>query len=135
MACVVLWWVDALPDPLAHMRASWLMTLSALASSLNRLGWRRRLAARRLHRVFPRRVTRLASNRGGISRLPVVVAGVLGSVVSSAFAWSSVALAVLRRAVVGRRSLSLLLVLASHDDVVLVSCAAHLSARLHRLLL
>jgi hypothetical protein len=63
-----------------------MMTLSALASSLSRLGWRHRLAARRFHRVRPRRVTRLAGNRGGISRLPVVVARVLGTVVSTAFA-------------------------------------------------
>jgi hypothetical protein len=37
MARVVLWRVDAFPDPLAHVRASWLMTLSTLAGSLSRL--------------------------------------------------------------------------------------------------
>jgi hypothetical protein len=77
------------------------MTLGALAGSLDRWGLRRRLAARRLHCVRPRKVTRLAGNRGWISRLTVVVAGVLGTVVSTAFARSSVAPAVLRRAMVG----------------------------------
>jgi hypothetical protein len=80
-------------------------------------------------------MTRLAGDRSWISGLPVVVARVLGAMVSTAFAKSSAALAVLRRAVVGRQSLSLRLVLAGHDDAVLVSCAAHLSAWLHRLLL
>jgi hypothetical protein len=64
-----------------------------------------------------------------------VVARVLGAVISTAFARSSVAPAVLRQAMVGRRSLSLRLVLAGHNDTVLVSCAARLSTRLHRLLL
>jgi hypothetical protein len=111
------------------------MTLGALAGSLNRRGLRRGLAVCRLHCIRPRRVTRLACDRGRISRLPAVVAGVLGTVVSTAFARSSVAPAVLRRAVVGRRSLSLGLTLASHDDVVLVSRFARFSAWLHRLLL
>jgi hypothetical protein len=80
-------------------------------------------------------VTRLAGNRSGISRLPIVVARVLGTVVSTTFAWSSVAPAVLRRAVIRRRSLPLRLVLASHDDAVLISRSACFSARLHHLLL
>jgi hypothetical protein len=80
-------------------------------------------------------VTRLAGDRHWISGLPVVVAKMLGAMVSTAFARSSVAPTVLRRAVVWRRSLSLRLVLAGHDDAVLVSCAARLSARLLRLLL
>jgi hypothetical protein len=101
MASVILRRVNAFPDPLAHMRASWLMTLSTLAGSLDRLGLHHRLAARWLHRIRLRRVTWLAGNRGGISRLPVVVARVLGAMVSTAFARSSVAPAVLCRAVVG----------------------------------
>jgi hypothetical protein len=52
-------------------------------------------------------MTRLAGDRSQISGLSVVVARVLGAMVSTAFARSSVALAVLRWAVVGRRSLSL----------------------------
>jgi hypothetical protein len=68
--------------------------------------------------------------------LPAVVARVLGAVVSAAFARSSVALAVLRWALIGRQSLlHLRLVLASCDDAVVVSCATRLSARLHHLLL
>jgi hypothetical protein len=55
MACIILWRVDAFPDPLAHVRASWLMTLSALAGFLSRLSWHHRFAMRRLHRVRPRR--------------------------------------------------------------------------------
>jgi hypothetical protein len=100
MAGVVLWRVDAFPDPLAHVRASWMMTLSTLAGSQGRLGWCHGLATRRFRHVHPRRVARLAGDRGGISRLPAVVAGVLGAVVSTAFAWSSIAPAVLRRAMV-----------------------------------
>jgi hypothetical protein len=80
-------------------------------------------------------VTRLAGDRSWISRLPVVVAKMLGAMVSTAFARSSVASAVLHRAVVGRRSLSLQLVLADHDDAVIVPGAARLSAWLHHLLL
>jgi hypothetical protein len=77
------------------------MSLSALAGSLGRLGMRRRLAARQLHRIRPRWLARLPGNRGWISGLPVVVARVLGAMVSTAFARSSVAPAVLHRAVVG----------------------------------
>jgi hypothetical protein len=44
---------------------------------------------------------RLAGDRSQISRLPVVVARMLGVMVSTAFARSSVAPAVLHRAVVG----------------------------------
>jgi hypothetical protein len=101
MASVILRQVDAFPDPQARVRASWLMTLSALAGSLGRLGLCRRLAMRRLRCVCLRRVTRLAGDRSRISRLPVVVARMLGAMVSAAFARSSVAPAVLRRAVVG----------------------------------
>jgi hypothetical protein len=64
-----------------------------------------------------------------------VVAGVLGAVVSTAFAWSSIAPDVLRRAVVWRRGFSIRLVLAGHDDTVLALSAARLSAWFHRLLL
>jgi hypothetical protein len=135
MACVIFQWINAFPDPLAHVQASWLMTLSALAGSLSRLGWHHRPAVCRLHRIHPRKVTQLAADRSRISRLPVVVARVLGAVISTAFARSLVALAVLRRGMVGRRSLSLRLVLAGHDDAVLISCAARLSTRLHCLLL
>jgi hypothetical protein len=77
------------------------MTLGALAGSLDRRDLHRGLAVRRLHCIHARMVARLASNCGGISRLPAVVARVLGTVVSTAFARSSVASAVLRRAVVG----------------------------------
>jgi hypothetical protein len=96
MARVVLWRVDMFPDPLGHVGASWLMTLSALAGSLSRLSWHRRLATRRFHRVCPRRVTRLAGDRSWVSRLPVVMARELGAVISTALARSSVAPAVLR---------------------------------------
>jgi hypothetical protein len=96
MVSVILRRVDAFPDPQARVRATWLMTLSALAGSLGRLGLRRRLATRRL-----RRVTRLTGNRSRISRLPVVVARMLGAMVSATFARSLVAPVVLRRAVVG----------------------------------
>jgi hypothetical protein len=50
---------------------------------------------------------RLAGDRSWISGLLVVVARMLGAMVSIAFARSSVAPAVLRRAMVGRRSLPL----------------------------
>jgi hypothetical protein len=63
------------------------------------------------------------------------MARVLGAVISTALAWSSVAPVVLRRAMVWLRSFSMQLVLAGHNDMVLASCAARLSARLHRLLL
>jgi hypothetical protein len=111
------------------------MTLSALAGSLGRLGLRRRLAARRLRCVCPRGMTQLAGDRSRISGLPVVVARMLGAMVSTAFARNSIAPAVLRRAMVGRRSLSLRLVLAGYDDAVVVPGATCLSAWLHRLLL
>jgi hypothetical protein len=107
MACIIPRRVDAFPNPLAHVRASWLMTLSALAGSLDRLDLRHRLAACRLHRICPWRMTRLAGDRSWISGLPVLVARVLGTMVSTTFARSSVAPAVLRRAVVGQRILSL----------------------------
>jgi hypothetical protein len=65
-----------------------------------------------------------------------MVARMLGAMVSAAFARSSVAPVVLRLALIGRRSLLRLgLVLASYSDAVVVSRAARLSARLHRLLL
>jgi hypothetical protein len=63
------------------------------------------------------------------------MAGVLGAVISTAPAGSSVAPAVLRRAMVWRRGFSMRLFLAGNDDSVLASCAAHFSARIHRLLL
>jgi hypothetical protein len=100
MAGVIPRWINAFPGPLAHMRASWLMTLSALTSSPSWLVRCRRLVACRLRCLSPRRVARLASDRGRISRLPVVMAGVLGVVISTALARSSVAPAVLRRAMV-----------------------------------
>jgi hypothetical protein len=74
MTSVILRRVDAFPDPLAHVRASWLMTLNALAGSLGRLGLHRGLAARRLHCICLRRVTWLAGDRSRISGLLVVVA-------------------------------------------------------------
>jgi hypothetical protein len=77
------------------------MTLSTLAGSLGRLGLRYRLAARLLCCVYLRRMTRFAGDRSRISGLPVVVARMLGVMVSTTFARSSVALAVLRRAMVG----------------------------------
>jgi hypothetical protein len=135
MAGVVLWWINVFPDPLAHVRASWLMALSTLTGSPSWLVQCRGLAAFRLRCLCPRRVARLAGDRGWISRLPVVMARVLGAVIFTALARSSVALAVLRRAMVWRRSFSMRLVLAGHDDTVLTSGAAGLSARMHRLLL
>jgi hypothetical protein len=135
MAGVILRWINAFPDPLANVRASWLMTLSALTGSPNRLVRCHGLAACQLRCLRPRRVARLAGDRGRISRLPVVMARVLGKVISTALARSSVAPAVLRRAMIWRRSFSTRLVLAGHADMVLASCAARLSARLHRLLL
>jgi hypothetical protein len=135
MVGIVLWRVDAFPDPMAHVRASWLMTLSALTGSPSRLVWCCGPAARRLRCLRPRRVARLAGDRGRISRLPVVMAGELGAVISTALARSSVAPAVLRWAMVWRRGFSMRLVLTSHDDTVLASCVARLSAWLNRLLL
>jgi hypothetical protein len=84
------------------VRAGWLMTLSALAGSLGQLGLRNRLAVHRLHHVRPRKMARLAGDRSRISGLPVVVARMLGAMVSTAFARSSVAPVVLRWAMVGR---------------------------------
>jgi hypothetical protein len=63
------------------------------------------------------------------------MAGVLGAVIFTAPARSSVAPAVLRRAMVWRRGFSMRLVLAGDDDTVLASCAARFSTRIHRLLL
>jgi hypothetical protein len=83
------------------------MTLSALAGSLGRLGLCHRLATCRLRYVCPRGMPRLAGDRSRISGLPVVVARMLGAMVSTAFARSSVAPAVLRCAMVGRQRLSL----------------------------
>jgi hypothetical protein len=78
------------------------MTLSTLTGSPSRLVLCRGLAMCRLYCLSPRRVARLAGDRGWISRLPVVMAGVLGVVISTALARSSVALAVLRRAMIWR---------------------------------
>jgi hypothetical protein len=60
------------------------------------------LAPCRLRSIRPRWVALLACDRIQIARLPVVVAGLLGAVISDALARSSVALAVLRSALVGR---------------------------------
>jgi hypothetical protein len=72
MACVILWRVDAFPDPLPHVRASWLMTLSALTGSLSR---RVRCCGPAMHRLrclHPRRVARLAGCRcSGYRGIPV----------------------------------------------------------------
>jgi hypothetical protein len=112
------------------------MTLSALAGCWSQRCLRHRLAACQLHRVRPRRIARLAGDRSRVSGLPAVVARVLGAMVSAALAGSSVAPAVLRLALIGRRSLLRLgLVSASYDDAVVGSCATCLSIRLHRLLL
>jgi hypothetical protein len=65
-----------------------------------------------------------------------MVSRVLGAVVSTALAKSSVAPAVLCPSLIGRRSLLCLgLVSAGHDEAVVASCAARLPVRLHRLLL
>jgi hypothetical protein len=65
-----------------------------------------------------------------------MVARVLGAVVSIALARSSVAPAVLRSTLIGRRSLLRLgLVSASYNDAVAASSAARLFVWLHRLLL
>jgi hypothetical protein len=77
------------------------MTLSAVAGSLGRLDLHHRLATCRLHRICPWRMMRLAGDRGWIPGLPVVMARVLGVMVSTAFARSSIAPAVLHQALVG----------------------------------
>jgi hypothetical protein len=65
-----------------------------------------------------------------------MVARVLGVVVSTTLARSSVTPTVLRPTLVGRRSLLRLgLVPASYGETVVASCAAHLPIRFHRLLL
>jgi hypothetical protein len=64
-----------------------------------------------------------------------MVARVLGAVVPTALARSSVALTVLCPTLIGRRSSRLGLVLASYDKAIVASCAADLSIRLHLLLL
>jgi hypothetical protein len=83
------------------------MTLSALTGSPSRLVRCRRLAACRLRYLRPRRVAQLAGDRGRISRLPVVMARVLGAVISTTLARSSVTLAVLHRAMIWRRGFSM----------------------------
>jgi hypothetical protein len=84
-----------------------LMTLSALTGSPSWLVRCRGLAVCRLCYLHLRRVARLAGDRGRISRLPVVMARVLDVVISTALARSSVALAVLHRAMVWQRSFSM----------------------------
>jgi hypothetical protein len=101
VACIILGWVNTLSNPQAHVRAGRLVSLGALAGSWSRCHLRRRLDACRLHRIWPRVIVRLAGDRSRISGLPAVVARVLGAMVSTAFARSSVAPAVLRRAVIG----------------------------------
>jgi hypothetical protein len=65
-----------------------------------------------------------------------MVAGVLGAVISTTLGRSSVAPAVLRSALVGRRRLlQLRLVLACYDEAIVAPCATVLPIRLHRLLL
>jgi hypothetical protein len=80
-------------------------------------------------------VARLAGDRGRISRLPVVMARLLGVVISTALARSSVTPVVLRRAMIWQRGFSMRLVLAGHDDAVLASCATRLPMWFHHLLL
>jgi hypothetical protein len=77
------------------------MTLSALAGSLSRRGLRHRLAACRLRCVYLGKMARLAGDRSRVSGLPAVVARMLGAVVSTTLARSLVALAMLRRALIG----------------------------------
>jgi hypothetical protein len=63
---------------------------------------RHSLAPCRLCRVRPRRIVWLVGDRSRISGLPAMVAGVLGAVVSTTLARSSVSPALLRPALVGR---------------------------------
>jgi hypothetical protein len=60
------------------------------------------LAPCRLRSIRPRGVAWLACNLSRIARLPAMIAGVLGALVSTTLARSSIALAVLRSALVGR---------------------------------
>jgi hypothetical protein len=95
MASIILWRVDAFSNPQAHMQAGWLVALSATPGSKSWRGMRHGFAARRLHCVGPGSVARLAGDRSRIAGLPAMVAKVLGAVVSTALARSSVAPAVL----------------------------------------
>jgi hypothetical protein len=63
---------------------------------------RHSLAPCRLYRVRPRRIAWLAGDHSRISGLSAMVAGVLGAVVSTTLARSSVSPAVLHPALVGR---------------------------------
>jgi hypothetical protein len=135
MAGIILWWVDALSNPLAHMRAGRLIALSATSGSRGRRNVRHGFAMRWLHRVGPGRVARLAGDRSRIAGLPAMVARVLGAVVSTALAKSSIASAVFRPALVGQRSLRLGLGLTGYDKAIVILGAARFSVRLHLLLL
>jgi hypothetical protein len=60
------------------------------------------LAPCRLRNIRPRRVARLACDRSRITRLPAMVARMLGLMISTTLARSSVAPVVLCSALVGR---------------------------------